>query len=153
MLRASQVLRAEAAQSEVKTTAGKVLFKFRSPTMSMVDGEIDLAIVPGLAGDFGVSDKLSPLLAQLRPGVVSVQKEANSPMQKWFVTGGFAVMQEDNVCAVTVSEAIPVEHLDINLINQQLVQNEALVASAGTPEGKAEAEIAVEVYSAMKTAF
>lgn len=153
ILRSSRVLRAEAAAApEIKTTPGKVLFRFRSPDEGIVDQEIDSAVVPGAAGDFGVSDQLAPTLSQLRAGVVQVQVDASSPLQKWFVTGGFAVMQEDNVCAVTVSEAIPVEEIDQSLVGSQLSSQEGLVASAPTPEAKAEAEIGVEILTAMKNA-
>jgi F-type H+-transporting ATPase subunit delta len=143
----------EASSAATKaTTPGKVLFRFRSPTESLVEKEIDSATVPGLLGDFGVSDGLAPVLSQLRPGVVSVQEENTAALKKWFITGGFAVMQEDNVCAVTVPEAIPLEHIDNGLVSSLLAAQQATASSAADPVAKAEAEIAVEIYEAMKTA-
>jgi len=95
-----------------------------------------------------------PFLGELKPGYVSIFENANTvEPTKYFVPGGFAVVDADSTAAITVSEAIPVEDIDIEAAKKALAAAEAEVAKAGADEkAAAEAQILVDVYAAIVNA-
>lgn len=112
-----------------------------------------MVILPGSDGFFGVLPNHVPTIAELKPGVVQVQETAGGPLAKYFVSGGFASMNKDSVLNVSVLEACPVEDLDNEAVKMGLAQYQAAHAAATDDIAKAEAEIGVEVYSAMAYAI
>ena len=71
-----------------------------------------MALVPAVSGDFGVMPGHVPVIAELRPGVVSIHKEMDKEIVKFFVSGGFAVCHPDSSMEITVVEACSLEDLD-----------------------------------------
>ena len=55
-------------------------FDLVSPERMLFSGEVDQVDVPGSEGDFGVLAGHAPLIAMLRPGIVSVLG-AGAPMR------------------------------------------------------------------------
>ena len=53
------------------------------------DAPVEMVIVPGGDGMFGVMPSHVPTIAELKPGVVSVQETAGGPLTKYFISGGF----------------------------------------------------------------
>jgi F0F1-type ATP synthase epsilon subunit len=49
---------------------------------------VDLVLMPAVTGDFGVMPGHVPTVAQLRPGVVTVHKELDKEVTKYFVRWG-----------------------------------------------------------------
>jgi F-type H+-transporting ATPase subunit delta len=74
--------------------------------------QVDLVLIPAASGDFGVMPGHVPTVAQLRPGVIAIHKEVDKDVQKYFVSGGFAVAHADSTVEVEVVEAAMVEDLD-----------------------------------------
>ena len=50
-----------------------------------------MVILPGGDGMFGVMPNHVPTIAELMPGIVSVQEETGGPLVKYFISGGFAM--------------------------------------------------------------
>jgi F-type H+-transporting ATPase subunit delta len=74
--------------------------------------QVDMALIPAISGDFGVMAGHVPIVAQLRPGVVAVHNTLDKDVERYFVSGGFAVAHADSSVEVTVVEAANVEDLD-----------------------------------------
>merc|ERR1719203_2094586 len=62
------------AEDSDKTASG-MTFNFTLPTQSLYeDASVEQVILPGIDGMFGVMPNHVPTVAELKPGVVSVQK-------------------------------------------------------------------------------
>ncbi len=53
-----------------------------------------------------------PTVAQLRPGVVTVHKELDKDVEKYFVSSGFAFVHQDSTADVCAVEAVKLDDLD-----------------------------------------
>lgn len=60
------------------------------------------------------------LRAVCRPGVVTIHKELDKEVQKFFVSGGFAFVHADSTADVCAVEAVPVGDLDIDAVRAGL---------------------------------
>ena len=69
--------------------AGKLTFELVSPSALIASEEVDMVVVPGADGDFGVLAGHAPVLSNLRPGVVDIHNDGQVT-KTLFVEGGFA---------------------------------------------------------------
>jgi F-type H+-transporting ATPase subunit epsilon len=84
-------------------------FEFVSPEKVAFSGEVDQVDVPGSEGDFGVLAGHAPLIALLRPGVMTVY--AGGEQTRLVVLGGFAEVGPDGL-TVLADVATSLEDLD-----------------------------------------
>jgi F-type H+-transporting ATPase subunit epsilon len=98
--------------------ADKVAFQLVAPERLLVAAEVDMVVVPGAEGDFGVLPLHSPFMSVLRPGVIETY-EGNQVSGRIFVGGGFAEVNERG-CTVLAEEAMPVEEIDVEQARQRL---------------------------------
>lgn len=135
----------------------KLHFNFFVPHDTVCKGEgVDLVLVPAVTGDFGVMPGHVPTVAQLRPGVVTIHKELDKDVQKFFVSGGFAFVHADSTADVCAVEAVPLADLDGDAVRAGLAEYTAKLASVqakGDDYEIAAAQVGVEVYSAMNSAL
>ena len=128
----------------------KILFELVSPERLLASERVDMVVVPGAEGDFGVLPRHAPVLSVLRPGVVGLWQD-NTETTRIFVAGGFAEVNEEG-CTVLAEEALPVDQIDSGRARQRLSDAEEDLAGAGAdaPEqDRARLERAVEVARAM----
>lgn len=72
--------------AEVTGVPDKLQFNFFLPHDTVCQSEkVDLVLMPAVTGDFGVMPGHVPTVAQLRPGVVTIHKELDKDIQKYFV--------------------------------------------------------------------
>lgn len=57
---------------------------------------VSLVTIPGASGYMGIAKNHMPVIAELKPGVVTVD-EPGKPQEKYFVSGGFAYVQTGNL--------------------------------------------------------
>ncbi len=88
----------------------KVPFELVTPERMVFADEVDMIVVPGGDGDFGVLPGHAPLLSTVRPGTVEVY-EGDRVTMRIFVSGGFAEVA-DGRCAVLADEAVPASEID-----------------------------------------
>ena len=69
--------------------ADKLTFELVSPSALLASEEVDMVVVPGADGDFGVLAGHTPILSNLRAGVVDIHKDGQVT-KSLFVEGGFA---------------------------------------------------------------
>ena len=67
-------------------------FDLVSPEKLAFSGEVDQVDIPGVEGDFGVLAGHAPVVAAIRPGILTVTSAARS--QKIIVLGGFAEVSD-----------------------------------------------------------
>ena len=108
--------------------ADTVEFEMVIPGNLLFSEKVELVVVPGAEGDFGVLPGHSPFISTLRPGVISIY-ENNLVNQRIFVTGGFAEVTPDR-CTVLADEAIDFNsaersELELRVEEARKVVNEA----------------------------
>jgi len=76
-----------------------VKLNFSVPHESLYeDVEVHSVILPGQAGEYGITANHVPYVAQLKPGVVQILHEetSNNEPEKYFVPGGYALTHENS---------------------------------------------------------
>jgi F-type H+-transporting ATPase subunit epsilon len=102
-------------------------FDLVSPEKLLFTGEVDQVDVPGAEGDFGVLAQHAPLVTALRPGIITVRRQAGE--LRVVVHGGFA---EVNSAGLTVlaDMAVPIEEFDQAVLAGEIKDTEEDVADA-----------------------
>jgi F-type H+-transporting ATPase subunit epsilon len=98
--------------------ADRVSFELVSPARLLVSEAVDMVVIPGTEGDFGVLPGHSLLISMIRPGVINVY-EGDRVTERIFVAGGFADVTPEG-CTVLAEEAIVVDELDVSAIESEL---------------------------------
>ena len=98
--------------------ADKVAFQLVAPERLLASAEVDMVVVPGSEGDFGVLPQHSLFMSVLRPGVIETY-EGGQVRERIFVGGGFAEVNPRG-CTVLAEEAVPVEELDLEGARRRL---------------------------------
>jgi F-type H+-transporting ATPase subunit epsilon len=84
-------------------------FDLVSPEKLAFSGEVDQVDVPGWEGDFGVLAGHAPLVAAIRPGILTII--TGGQKQKIIVTGGLAEVSDDRL-TVLADVATSIDELD-----------------------------------------
>ncbi|KAF5729666.1 putative ATP synthase delta chain mitochondrial [Tripterygium wilfordii] len=113
--------------------------------------EVDMVIIPATTGQMGVLPGHVPTIAELKPGILSVHE--GNDTKKYFISSGFAFIHANSVADVIAVEAVPVDQIDSNLVQKGLAEFTQKLSSASTDLEKAEAQIGVDVHSAMNAAL
>ena len=92
-------------------------FELVSPEKLLFSGDVDQVDVPGVEGDFGVLEDHAPLVATLRPGVLTVHLSDGA--QRIVVLGGFAEVSEKGL-TVVADLADPIESFDKELLAKHI---------------------------------
>ena len=95
-----------------------VEFELVSPERLLISKGVDMVVVPGEEGDFGVLPRHSPMLSTVRPGVIQVY-EGGEVTDRIFVAGGFAEVTPAR-CTVLAERAMPVTDIDRAQAQQEL---------------------------------
>lgn len=130
--------------------ADKVEFELVSPERLLLSEQVDMVVVPGAEGDFGVLPRHSPLISTLRPGVIRVF-EGREVKQRIFVAGGFAEVTPER-CTVLAEEAVPVGEIDAAKVDQELKNLGEDLADAKSDDEKAAIARQIKVREAMRAA-
>jgi F-type H+-transporting ATPase subunit epsilon len=123
-------------------TTGKVRFELVSPEKILVSEDVDMVVVPGTEGNFGVLPGHAPLISSIRPGTIEVY-EGRTVAERIFVASGFAEVTNKR-CTVLADEAIRVPQLDRAQIEAELAEIKARLpylqdeAAKGTEAEKAQ---------------
>ncbi|KAH9776797.1 hypothetical protein WN944_013417 [Citrus x changshan-huyou] len=113
--------------------------------------EVDMVIVPASTGQMGVLPGHVPTIAELKPGVLSVHD--GNDTKKYFVSSGFAFIHANSVADIIAVEAVPIDQIDPSLVQKGLAEFNQKLSSATTDLEKAEAQIGVDVHSALNSAL
>ena len=97
-------------------------FDLVSPEKLAFSGEVDQVDIPGVEGDFGVLAGHAPIVAAIRPGILTII--AGGTHQKVIVLGGLAEMSEKGL-TVLADVATALEDLDRAQLAESIVEMEA----------------------------
>ena len=100
-------------------------FDLVSPERIAYSGEVDQVDVPGAEGDFGVLAGHAPVVATIRPGILTVM--AGGTQQKIIVLGGLAEVSAKGL-TVLADVATSLEDLDRGALADQISGMEATLA-------------------------
>ena len=85
-------------------------FSLVSPEKLLFGGQVEQVDVPGLEGDFGVLSGHAPIVAALRPGIVTAMAGTNR--EKYVVLGGLAEFAEEEL-TILAESASSFEEVDL----------------------------------------
>ena len=127
--------------------AEKVEFELVSPERLLVSEPVDMVVVPGAEGDFGVLPRHAPLISTLRPGVIRIF-EGRTVKNRIFVAGGFAEVTAER-CTVLAEEALPVGDIDTAKVDQELKDLGDDLTDAKSDDERAAVRRRIDVRQAM----
>src|ERR1700742_2068032 len=96
-------------------------FDLVSPEKLLFSGEVDQVDVPGSEGDFGVLAGHAPLMATLRPGILTLHREAGG--LRGVGNGGVAEVNPQGL-TVLADFAVPVEDFDATFLASEIKTTE-----------------------------
>ncbi|KAF1329551.1 Atp synthase subunit delta', partial [Globisporangium splendens] len=143
------------ATDAAAATPTKVTLNLNTPYESFFsNAQVDLVQIPGLVGEYGVTAGHTPIISQLKPGVIKVHLEREKDVQSFFTPGGFALTHANSVTDIACVELVKIEDIDAAATEASLNRYKAALATAaeGSPE-KLDAQIGVDTLQAMLSAL
>lgn len=125
-------------------------FNLVCPEFQIGFDEVEMAVIPGVEGDFGILPSHAPMISMLRPGVVEIHssKEGN---KRIFVRDGFAeVLAGDLV--VLAEEIVLLDDLDTGELAQKAQNAQEDVADAKGEDTLEKAKAKLERLEQLKQA-
>ena len=95
---------------------------------AIFSGEADFVVAPASQGDVGIAPRHAPLLTELKPGPVRVQREGEDE-QLFYVTGGLLEIQPSGVMVLADSALRP-DQLDVDAADEARRKAEQALAGA-----------------------
>ena len=126
--------------------ANKINFELVSPQRLLLSEAVDMVVVPGTEGDFGVMAEHAPLISTVRPGTITVY-QGNEVSERIFVAGGFAEVTAER-CTVLAEEAEPLGDIDRAAVESQLRDLRDDLGAAATDEERQAVESRIAVAEA-----
>ncbi|HSC49118.1 MAG TPA: ATP synthase F1 subunit epsilon [Gaiellaceae bacterium] len=91
-----------------------------TPDGAAFEGEVEMLVVPGEAGEIGVLARHAPLVAMLRAGSTRIYRDRASEDVVEFATGpGFFKVEQDRALAL-VDDAVDARNIDSARAQEQL---------------------------------
>ncbi len=125
-------------------------FDLVSPERQLRSEAVEMVVVPGTEGDFGVLAGHVPIISTIRPGVIEVHKGTSAP-DRIFISGGICEVSSDR-CTILADEAVDVTALDRAQIEQRLKDAEEDLADAESDLASHKASATVAVLREMLSA-
>mmetsp|Transcript_40015 Transcript_40015/g.58852 ORF Transcript_40015/g.58852 Transcript_40015/m.58852 type:complete len:173 (+) Transcript_40015:232-750(+) len=140
--------------SESGDASGDMTLNFNLPHETIYEGaKVKQVIVPGATGEYGVTADHSPIVAQMKAGVLQIMHADGEP-EKYFVSGGFSLTHPGSITDITCPEAVKLDDIDPSAVTS--AYESAKAAFAGAEAGsiaQAEAQIDLEVNRSMASAI
>jgi F-type H+-transporting ATPase subunit epsilon len=115
--------------------ADRVQFELVTPERLLLSEMVEMVVVPGTEGNFGVLPGHAPLISSIRPGTIDVY-EGQTISRRIFVVSGIAEVTPER-CTVLADEALPPEELDRGGIETELQTIEGNLPSLREQIGRA----------------
>jgi F-type H+-transporting ATPase subunit epsilon len=125
----------------------RIEFELVSPERLVLSEAVEMVVVPGAEGEFGVLPLHAPMISALRPGVIRVY-EKGAVTERIFVGGGFAEVTPAR-CTVLADQAVPVAEIDRPAAEESLKTAREDLADAKSDEERGQVEQRIAVAEAM----
>ena len=102
-----------------------------TPEGAVFEGEAQMLIVPGAAGEIGVLARHAPLVAMLKAGEIRVR--AGSEWQSFAAGPGYVKVHQDRAL-VLVDDAVRAEDIDVEEARREVEEARALLERAEAGE-------------------
>mmetsp|Transcript_3674 Transcript_3674/g.5481 ORF Transcript_3674/g.5481 Transcript_3674/m.5481 type:complete len:166 (-) Transcript_3674:332-829(-) len=149
----STILRRAMSTAE-EGAAGSMTLNFNLPHETIYSGaKVSQVIVPGSAGEYGVTADHVPVVAQLKAGVLQILHDGVAEPEKYFVAGGFSITHANSTTDISCPEAVKIDDIDAAAVTAVFEAAKSAFASAEADSVEsAEAQIDMEVSKAMGAA-
>ena len=107
--------------------ADRIQFELVTPERLILSAEVEMVVVPGSEGNFGVLPGHSPLISTIRPGTIDIYEGAVIT-ERIFVVGGIAEVTPER-CTVLADEATAADALDRAALDLELTTVEGNLPS------------------------
>lgn len=125
-------------------------FDLVSPEKMVFSGDVEQVDVPGAEGDFGVLAHHAPLIAMLKPGILTIFGTGEA--KRIVVVGGFAEVNEQGL-TILADMAVPVEDFDHADLASQIKDTEEDVTDASDDAARDDAREKLEQLKALDAAL
>jgi F-type H+-transporting ATPase subunit epsilon len=95
-----------------------------TPQGSAFEGEAEMIVVPGDAGEIGVLARHAPLVAMLKAGSTRVHLRRGGEVREFATGPGFFKVEQDRALAL-VDDAVDALHIDADRAQRQLEEARA----------------------------
>ena len=102
-----------------------------TPDGAAFEGEAEMVVVPGAAGEIGVLARHAPLVAMLKAGEIRVK--ASGQWQTFAAGPGYFKVQRDRAI-ILVDEAVRAEEIDVETARREVEEARALLERADAGE-------------------
>jgi F-type H+-transporting ATPase subunit epsilon len=113
-----------------------VQFELVSPERLIISAEVEMVVVPGTEGNFGVLPGHAPLISTIRPGTIDIY-QGGAITERIFVVGGIAEVTPER-CTVLADEAMAPSDLDRASIEADLQTVEGNLPTLRDQVGRAQ---------------
>jgi F-type H+-transporting ATPase subunit epsilon len=131
--------------------AATLQFELVSPERLLRSEAVEMVVVPGTEGNFGVLPGHALLISTVRPGVIEIY-EGGKVKERVFVAGGFAEVNAER-CTVLADEAVPLPDLNRAVLEGEARELEARLNAAQDEEQRNIAHRQLAVIDAKLTAL
>ena len=131
--------------------ADTVEFELVSPERLLLSIPVEMVVVPGSEGDFGVLPGHAPMISTVRPGVISIWQDG-AVDRRVFVAGGVAEVQPER-CTVLAEDAVPLEEADEAEADRRVADAREALERADDEGSAAEARKRLATAEALRTAI
>jgi len=121
-------------------------FELVTPERLLLSEQVEMVVVPGSEGLFGVLPRHAPFLSTLKPGVLEVY-EGGKVKERIFVAGGFAEVTPERL-TVLAERAVAVADIDKAAVEQRLKDLRDDLAAAKTDGEKKVVQEAIDAAQA-----
>jgi len=135
--------------------AATIEFDLVAPEAVILAEAVEMVVLPGAEGDFGVLPRHAPMVSSLRPGVITVYDRQGGgwqPKQRIFVAAGFAEVTPERV-TVLAEDALLLEQLDRVAVQRDLEDARGALEDADDAPARARAKRAIAVAEAKLAAL
>lgn len=101
----------------------KIHFDLVSPEKSLFSDDVDMVVIPGKNGYFGILQEHAPFVTSLNPGLIGIYKDGKRK-ERIYVKSGFADVTPHQ-CTVLAEEAILISTLDLEKLQKNLIEMES----------------------------
>lgn len=114
---------------------------------SIYSGDAEFVVLPGVMGELGIYPKHTPLVTQIKPGVVRIKVPGQAEEQIVYVQGGFLEIQPDVVTvlsdtAIRAHDLDEAKALEAKRAAEEAMQNKTSKAEIAAAEGELAGAIA-----------
>jgi F-type H+-transporting ATPase subunit epsilon len=126
-------------------------FELVSPARLLFSGSVASVTIPGTEGEMGIYPGHAPVLATLRPGIVTVYRDGGAT-DRIFVRGGMVEVNPQGL-TLLAEVAIPAAELDAAAMSRQIKSAEDDLAAAKPGEAARKASEIIDQLKALQAAL